>query len=724
MRLKEAKEQKPGFLDWLCSGARATVDPLVGPLALPPPAEKPPSENGVQRMIKRSACGAQQGLVDATRLLGRTATGLVQHASSAATLLVDDLDRHTLHRPKGPSRSSADGLLVRQRAPRVFARLQPTHESSVSSQESRLSHSDRVVKVAAEYAHMAPLSFVLDGVLGPTSDQAAAYASLCAEATEGLLRGESATLIAFGAPGTGKTHTLFGPTSHLSNAANTSAWQEWGLLPRASHHLFTRASAVGGVEGLFGLGATVTCTFLEVTDDAIYDLLGKNGRPLRLRESAKLGVHVPEATQRLVEWEEDVMRALLIGLQNRADAGHRTPSSRSGAGGGAHAIFTLTVSVRVGASGEMQHSSLQLVDLGAAEAHRPGSGSGTGSGGAGGTVGKPPANTSLSALNTCINALAESTAFSSTLPSTTNPNPQGVPYRDSKLTWLLRDALGGDAIGAARPMQTIFVACCGAEPGKLPHSINSLRFAQRCRQARVWVADASPAPPSTPPLALQQRSPAADVVSPGASSVTTSPPDTAASPPDSAAYGLATPPRSAAKRMRDAEIGGGGISHFLRSTPPSRGADSREMTASSPGVMPSGAVYVSPFDEDVSSDEEGESPPTSPPKPMHLRSAEQKTTGGADPVDNLATLQSSHAAEAAVLREKLTTVQAQQMGSERPTVRSMIEATLAAEAAESATPLGGEGFVALQSAHAHMVLLEARLAELATAPPAVPLREI
>jgi hypothetical protein len=54
----------------------------------------------------------------------------------------------------------------------------------------------------------------------------------------------------------------------------------------------------------------------------------------------------------------------------------------------------------------------------------------------------------------------------------------------------------------------------------------------------------------------------------------------------------------------------------------------------------------------------------------------------------------------------------------------MIEATLAAEAAESATPLGGEGFVALQSAHAHMVLLEARLAELATAPPAVPLREI
>jgi hypothetical protein len=573
---------------------------------------------------------------------------------------------------------------------------------------------------------MAPLSFVLDGVLGPTSDQAAAYASLCAEATEGLLRGESATLIAFGAPGTGKTHTLFGPTSHLSNAANTSAWQEWGLLPRASHHLFTRASAVGGVEGLFGLGATVTCTFLEVTDDAIYDLLGKNGRPLRLRESAKLGVHVPEATQRLVEWEEDVMRALLIGLQNRADAGHRTPSSRSGAGGGAHAIFTLTVSVRVGASGEMQHSSLQLVDLGAAEAHRPGSGSGTGSGGAGGTVGKPPANTSLSALNTCINALAESTAFSSTLPSTTNPNPQGVPYRDSKLTWLLRDALGGDAIGAARPMQTIFVACCGAEPGKLPHSINSLRFAQRCRQARVWVADASPAPPSTPPLALQQRSPAADVVSPGASSVATSPPDTAASPPDSAAYGLATPPRSAAKRMRDAEIGGGGISHFLRSTPPSRGADSREMTASSPGVMPSGpsgAVYVSPFDEDVSSDEEGESPPTSPPKPMHLRSAEQKTTGGADPVDNFA-MPSSHAAEAAVLREKLTTVQAQQMGSERPTVRSMIEATLAAEAAESATPLGGEGFVALQSAHAHMVLLEARLAELATAPPAVPLREI
>ncbi|MEC7291852.1 MAG: hypothetical protein VXW22_17395, partial [Pseudomonadota bacterium] len=67
------------------------------------------------------------------------------------------------------------------------------------------------VRVGAQYSHMAPLSFVLDCVIGADADQASAYAEIGASATEGVLNGHSATIIAFGAAGSGKSHTLFGP---------------------------------------------------------------------------------------------------------------------------------------------------------------------------------------------------------------------------------------------------------------------------------------------------------------------------------------------------------------------------------------------------------------------------------------------------------------------------------------------------------------------------------
>eukprot|EP00966_Prymnesium_polylepis_P020604 473913-Prymnesium_polylepis.1 len=70
---------------------------------------------------------------------------------------------------------------------------------------------------------MAPLAFSLDAVLPPSADQEATYAAIGAPTVEGLLRGESTTLVALGAGRTGKTYTLFGPPALLSNPAG-SAW--------------------------------------------------------------------------------------------------------------------------------------------------------------------------------------------------------------------------------------------------------------------------------------------------------------------------------------------------------------------------------------------------------------------------------------------------------------------------------------------------------------------
>ncbi len=81
------------------------------------------------------------------------------------------------------------------------------------------------------------------------------------------------------------------------------------------------------------------------------------------------------------------------------------------------------------------------------------------------------------ALSACVSALAE----------TADHQPARVPYRDSKLTWLLRDALGGGAPLGAGTRVTV-VACCSGEDEQIESTIATLRFAQKCRHACVWLA--------------------------------------------------------------------------------------------------------------------------------------------------------------------------------------------------------------------------------------------
>ena len=570
---------------------------------------------------------------------------------------------------------------------------------------------------------MAPLSFVLDGVLDSNADQSATYTAIGASAVEDLLRGEGSSILAFGPVGSGKTYTLFGPTDLLSNTMS-EAWMQWGLLPRASHHLFSRASAVGGVEGLLGPGSSVSCTFLEVCDECIHDLLGK-GRDLRLRETASEGVHVPELTVRLVEWEEDVMRALLIGLSNR--------SSTAGTSSTAHTIFTLTVSKRL-ANGSVQHSRLQFVELAAAGTPRPGSSAATG------RAASQPANQGLTALNLCINALAESTSLAGKVPSLGEPNPQGVPYRDSKLTWLLRDALGGNAVAAGTNTNAIFIALCGAEPGRLPLTINSLRFAHRCRQARVWVAE----PPASEMLYLMdesvttpEREQAGDahlLATPdvqgwpsGGSSHASATPFSQSTPHTAAAAGTSSssPPHAASPPSApspppaphlgphlgpssDSESSDEGepadtdtaevfYQHAQEALAPSTRASASRRSRPSPR-----ATYQPPYQPTYQPSPAQPAP--SPPLVPHSGSGGGGVAAAAShsliSVD-LAKL-SERSAEAAALRQRLAEVQLQ---------------VAADEEAKAASPITNtDGFEQLRSAQAHMLLLEARLAELSQSP--------
>ena len=116
----------------------------------------------------------------------------------------------------------------------------------------------------------APLRFVLDGVLHSTQTQEDAYAAVAARATEALLAGSSSAIVAVGAPGSGKTYTLFGPEPALSGSAGSEAWTSWGLLPRMAHHIFSLAADAGGIQNLLGFGGSISCTFVEIRNEEVY----------------------------------------------------------------------------------------------------------------------------------------------------------------------------------------------------------------------------------------------------------------------------------------------------------------------------------------------------------------------------------------------------------------------------------------------------------------------
>lgn len=195
------------------------------------------------------------------------------------------------------------------------------------------------------------------------------------------------------------------------------------------------------------------------------------------------------------------MRALVLGLKSASPgpSSLSTSLSSSSPSSSSHLIFSLHLTRRM-RDGAVKESCLQTVDLGSAVSLQQQQQlllQDQESGGAAAATGNTrrtranvkavtvKANVSLAALDRCVDALADATPTNARAPSLGEPNPQGIPYRDSKLTWLLRDALGG-AAGQAL-VRTTFVGVCTAEPQQLPNAINTLRFAHRCRQARMWV---------------------------------------------------------------------------------------------------------------------------------------------------------------------------------------------------------------------------------------------
>ena len=237
-----------------------------------------------------------------------------------------------------------------------------------------------------------------------------------------MLEGFNCTIFAYGQTGTGKTHTMQGDCSgELSEAA--------GVIPRAVAHIFASLEAANSEY-------SVKCTFLELYNEEITDLLSAEeedprrlpaqselrSKPLALMEDGKGGVMVKGLEEVIVMNATEIFSVLERGTSKRrtAETLLNKQSSRS------HSIFALTIHIKeMTAEGEelIKVGKLNLVDLAGSE-NISRSGATDKRAREAGEI-----NKSLLTLGRVINNLVE--------------HQQHIPYRDSKLTRLLRDALGG-----------------------------------------------------------------------------------------------------------------------------------------------------------------------------------------------------------------------------------------------------------------------------------------
>ncbi|CAJ2677536.1 unnamed protein product [Trifolium pratense] len=296
--------------------------------------------------------------------------------------------------------------------------------------------------------------FMFDSVAHMDSTQLDMFELIGVPLVENCLAGFNSSVFAYGQTGSGKTYTMWGPPNSLA-VENSIIDQQGGLAPRVFERLFARINE----EQTDQLQYQCHCSFLEIYNEHITDLLDPNKRNLQIREDVKSGIYVENLTEVHVCTVKDVNQLLMKGLLNRTVGATsvNSESSRS------HTVFTCVVESRCKSiadrTSRFKTSKINLVDLAGSERQK--------STGAAGYRLKEAGNInrSLSQLGNLINILAEVSQTG---------KQRHIPYRDSKLTFLLQESLGGNAkltlLCAISPAQS-----CRSE------TFSTLRFAQRVK---------------------------------------------------------------------------------------------------------------------------------------------------------------------------------------------------------------------------------------------------
>ncbi|VDK71781.1 unnamed protein product [Onchocerca ochengi] len=316
----------------------------------------------------------------------------------------------------------------------VFCRVRPLNSMEEKGESKFVpkfpSDSQEAISVAGKV-------YVFDKVFKPTSMQEEVYMGAAYHIVQDVLSGYNGTVFAYGQTSSGKTHTMEGVFGDS---------EKQGIIPRIVQDIFNHIYNMD-----VDLEFHIKVSYFEIYNEKIRDLLDVTKMNLAIHEDKNRVPYVKGATERFVSSPEEVMACIEEGKSNRhvAVTNMNEHSSRS------HSVFLIQVKQENTATQKKLTGKLYLVDLAGSEK--------VSKTGAEGTVLEEAKNInkSLSALGNVIAALAEGTKAH-------------VPYRDSKLTRILQESLGGNS-------RTTIVICCSPASVNEAETKSTLMFGQRAK---------------------------------------------------------------------------------------------------------------------------------------------------------------------------------------------------------------------------------------------------
>ncbi|XP_061229167.1 kinesin-like protein KIF15-B, partial [Neopsephotus bourkii] len=306
--------------------------------------------------------------------------------------------------------SSAEGDAIK-----VCVRVRPPSEgTTISNEHQGLCLSVLSSKTIRLHSKPEPKIFTFDYVANMETTQESVFSTVAKNIVESCMNGYNGTIFAYGQTGSGKTFTMMGP-SESGNFTHSLR----GVIPRSFEYLFFLIEREKEKAGN-GKSFLCKCSFIEIYNEQIFDLLDSASAGLLLREHINKGVFVDGAVEQVLSSAAEAYQVLTMGWRNRrvASTSMNRESSRS------HAVFTITVESmeKNNEVVNIRSSLLNLVDLAGSERQKDTHTAGMRLKEAGNI------NRSLSCLSQVMTALVD----------IGNGKQRHVCYRDSKLTFLLR----------------------------------------------------------------------------------------------------------------------------------------------------------------------------------------------------------------------------------------------------------------------------------------------
>lgn len=309
----------------------------------------------------------------------------------------------------------------------VAVRIRPKNLRETFKSEI-IQHDSQHLKIIESDKH---IDSIFSKILGTSSSQEEVY-DFIRPMIENCDKGISSTIMAYGQTGSGKTYTMFGNSENL------------GIIPRVFYSLFQ----------ILSQDYTILCSMIQLYNENIYDMLQDPNlvNPLVIRQDPLFGVYLVNLTEYVIQSPEDSLEIISKGEQNRKirNTFLSESSSRS------HMICQITIESRIpNEKGNLSRAKINLCDLAGSE--------------------RLEKNSNNIVTKETININKSLTTLGRIIHSLANKKAEHIPYRDSRLTFLLKDSLEGKT-------RVCFIATISPTNDSLNESISTLKFANKAKE--------------------------------------------------------------------------------------------------------------------------------------------------------------------------------------------------------------------------------------------------